>query len=159
MGNWIDCVRSRKTPNASAEIGFRSAIAVHMANLAYRHQKCHPDSEGVTLKTVPAIPSYCSLFAVRWLVERFSRRYQYARNLGLVLGRLAQAVVLVFGPLVVATVVAPSFHTSDLVQVLGIGGIAIAFAFRDILQNFLAGVLFLLHEPFRLSDQIKVGRV
>jgi len=98
-------------------------------------------------------------FAVRWLVERFSRRYQYARNLGLVLGRLAQAVVLVFGPLVVATVVAPSFHTSDLVQVLGIGGIAIAFAFRDILQNFLAGVLFLLHEPFRLSDQIKVGRV
>ena len=80
MGNWIDCVRSRKTPNASAEIGFRSAIAVHMANLAYRHQKCHPDSEGVTLKTVPAIPSYCSLFAVRWLVERFSRRYQYARN-------------------------------------------------------------------------------
>ena len=46
MGNWIDCVRSRKTPNASAEIGFRSAIAVHMANLAYRHQKCHPDSEG-----------------------------------------------------------------------------------------------------------------
>ena len=98
-------------------------------------------------------------FAVRWLVERFSRRYQYARNLGLVLGRLAQAVVLVFGPLVVATVVAPSFHTSDLVQVLGIGGIAIAFAFRDILQNFLAGILFLLHEPFRLSDQIKVGRV
>src|SRR5947208_16754181 len=61
MGNWIDCVRSRKTPNASAEIGFRSAIAVHMANLAYRHQKCHPDSEGVTLKTAPAIPSYCSL--------------------------------------------------------------------------------------------------
>jgi len=39
MGNWIDCVRSRKTPNASAEIGFRSAIAVHMANLAYRHQR------------------------------------------------------------------------------------------------------------------------
>jgi len=36
-------------------------------------------------------------FAVRWLVERFSRRYQYARNLGLVLGRLAQAVVLAFG--------------------------------------------------------------
>lgn len=39
MGNWIDCIRSRKTPNASAEIGYRSAIAVHMANLAYRHKR------------------------------------------------------------------------------------------------------------------------
>jgi small conductance mechanosensitive channel len=95
-------------------------------------------------------------FAVRWLVERFSRRYQYARNLGLVLGRLAQAAVLVFGLLVAATVVAPSFHTSDLIKVLGIGGIAIGFAFRDILQNFLAGIILLLHEPFRLGDQIKV---
>jgi small conductance mechanosensitive channel len=95
-------------------------------------------------------------FAVRWLVERFSRRYQYARNLGLVLGRLAQAVVLVFGLLVAATVVAPSFHTADLIKVLGIGGIAIGFAFRDILQNFLAGIILLLHEPFRLGDQIKI---
>ena len=39
MGNWIDCVRSRKAPNAPAELGYRSAIAVHMANLAYKHQQ------------------------------------------------------------------------------------------------------------------------
>jgi hypothetical protein len=39
MANWIECVRSRKTPNAPAEIGYRSAIAVHMANLAYRHKQ------------------------------------------------------------------------------------------------------------------------
>lgn len=39
MANWIECVRSRKTPNASVEIGYRSAIAVHMANLAYRHKQ------------------------------------------------------------------------------------------------------------------------
>jgi small conductance mechanosensitive channel len=98
-------------------------------------------------------------FGVRWLVERFSRRYRHARNLGLVLGRLSQAVVLVFGLLIAATVVAPSFHTSDLIKVLGIGGIAIGFAFRDILQNFLAGIILLLHEPFRLGDQIKVDEL
>jgi hypothetical protein len=38
-GNWIDCVRSRKTPNASAEVGYKSAIASHMANLAYRGKR------------------------------------------------------------------------------------------------------------------------
>ncbi len=39
MGNWIDCVRSRKTPNAPVEIGYRSAVAVHMANLAFRQKQ------------------------------------------------------------------------------------------------------------------------
>jgi len=37
--NWIDCVRSRKTPNATAEIGHRSAVAAHMANLSYRQKR------------------------------------------------------------------------------------------------------------------------
>src|SRR6266700_6071546 len=39
MANWIDCVRSRKIPNASVEIGYRSAIAAHMANISYRRKE------------------------------------------------------------------------------------------------------------------------
>jgi len=39
MANWIDCMRSRKTPNASVDIGYRSAIAAHMANAAYRQKQ------------------------------------------------------------------------------------------------------------------------
>ncbi len=39
MANWIECVRNRKSPNAPVDIGYRSAIAVHMANLAYRHKQ------------------------------------------------------------------------------------------------------------------------
>src|SRR3954469_22937080 len=39
MANWIDCIRSRKTPNASVELGYRSAVAAHMANLSYRQKK------------------------------------------------------------------------------------------------------------------------
>ena len=40
MANWVDCMRSRKTPNATVDIGYRSAIAAHMANLAYRQKQC-----------------------------------------------------------------------------------------------------------------------
>ena len=36
MQNWVDCIRSRGVPNATVEIGYRSAIAVHMANLSYK---------------------------------------------------------------------------------------------------------------------------
>jgi predicted dehydrogenase len=39
MQNWIDCVRSRATPNAPPDIGYRSALAVHMANLSYKHKR------------------------------------------------------------------------------------------------------------------------
>ena len=46
MANFIECVRSRKEPNAPVEIGYRSAVAAHMANLAYRR------TERITLEAV-----------------------------------------------------------------------------------------------------------
>ena len=44
-----------------------------------------------------------------------------------------------------------------LVSVLGIGGVAIGFAFKDIFQNLLAGILILLRRPFRIGDEITTG--
>ncbi|MBD1887063.1 mechanosensitive ion channel [Microcoleus sp. FACHB-45] len=35
----------------------------------------------------------------------------------------------------------PSFQAGDLIQLLGISGATIAFGFRDILENLLAGIL------------------
>jgi predicted dehydrogenase len=39
MANWIDCIRSRAVPNAPPEMGYRSAMAVHMSNLSYKNKK------------------------------------------------------------------------------------------------------------------------
>ena len=39
MANWLDCIRSRQTPNAPADLGHRSAVAAHMANIAYREKR------------------------------------------------------------------------------------------------------------------------
>lgn len=39
MANWIDSIRTRKTPNAPVELGYRSAIAAHIANIAYRQKQ------------------------------------------------------------------------------------------------------------------------
>ncbi|NHC37406.1 mechanosensitive ion channel family protein [Scytonema millei] len=96
-------------------------------------------------------------FAARWLkllVKRLTRRHRQARNLGMVLGRLAQGAVILLGLFVALSIVIPTFRAGDLVQLLGISGVAIGFAFRDILQNFLAGILILLTEPFKIEDQI-----
>lgn len=91
---------------------------------------------------------------LKWLVKRLTRRHRQARNLGMVLGRLAQGTVILIGLFVALSIVIPTFKAGDLVQLLGISGVAIGFAFRDILQNFLAGILILLTEPFRIDDQI-----
>jgi predicted dehydrogenase len=53
MKNWIDCIRSRGTPNAPVDLGYRSALAVHMANLSYKNKK------RITLEEAKAIaPEY-----------------------------------------------------------------------------------------------------
>jgi predicted dehydrogenase len=40
MQNWVDCIRSRKQQtNAPVETGYLSAVAAHMANLAYREKR------------------------------------------------------------------------------------------------------------------------
>jgi predicted dehydrogenase len=36
LSNWVDCIRSRKKPNAPAESGVRAAAAAHLANQALR---------------------------------------------------------------------------------------------------------------------------
>lgn len=91
---------------------------------------------------------------IKQTVRRVTENRRRARSLGLVLGRLAQGITILIGLFVALSIVIPSFRAGDLVQLLGISGVAIGFAFRDILQNFLAGILILLTEPFRIGDQI-----
>jgi small-conductance mechanosensitive channel len=91
---------------------------------------------------------------IKRIVKHLTRHRRYARNLGMVLGRLAQGATVLVGLFVCLSIVIPTLRAGDLVQLLGISGVAIGFAFRDILQNFLAGILILLTEPFQIDDQI-----
>jgi small conductance mechanosensitive channel len=88
------------------------------------------------------------------LIRRATRGHR--ENLGMVFARLIEAATIMLGILVVLSIVAPSFQASDLIKILGIGSVAIGFAFQNILQNFLAGLLLLWAEPFRVGDEIKV---
>ena len=50
MANWFACIRDRKQPNATVEIGYLSAIAAHMSNLAYLHRRRITLEEAMTAK-------------------------------------------------------------------------------------------------------------
>lgn len=73
------------------------------------------------------------------------------------LGRLASGVLTILGMFVAATVVFPTLTPGNLVAGLGITSVAIGFAFKDILQNFFAGILILWRRPFRVGDQIRTN--
>jgi len=90
----------------------------------------------------------------RRLVERGAAQRREQRTLQLALGRLVQAAIVVIGLLVAATAAFPTFTMGNLGGTLGVGGVAVGFAFKDIFQNFLAGILLLLTKPFNVGDQI-----
>lgn len=72
-------------------------------------------------------------------------------------GTIASVLLTVIGIFAAATIVFPGLEAGDLVGVLGLSSVAIGFAFKDIFQNFLAGILLLLQRPFVVGDQIAVG--
>jgi small conductance mechanosensitive channel len=97
---------------------------------------------------------YVLSIVVSRVILRTTRKYR--PNLGMVFARLTGGATILLGFLVAFSVVAPSFQAGDLIKILGISGVAIGFAFQNILQNFLAGLLLLWAEPFRVGDEIKL---
>ena len=73
------------------------------------------------------------------------------------LGRLVSAFTIILGLFVAAVVVFPTFSPGDLIAGLGITSVVIGFAFKDVLQNFFAGIFILWRRPFIVGDEIKVG--
>jgi small-conductance mechanosensitive channel len=91
---------------------------------------------------------------LRALLTRLGRRARFRRNLVDVLTLLSNVTVWLLGALMALTVVFPSITPGKALTTLGLGSVAIGFAFKDTFENFLAGILILLREPFQIGDHI-----
>jgi small-conductance mechanosensitive channel len=115
------------------------------------------------LARAPYVVLGAVIFLLFWLVGNIIRRVFHAAGartrldvtLADLFGRLASAAMIVLGLFVAAVVIFPTFRPGDLIAGLGITTVAIGFAFKDILQNFFAGVLILWRRPFVIGDQIR----
>ena len=115
-------------------------------------------------RLLPNIVVALIVLVVFWLLglalDRFvnsaaARRGRH--SLGEVGGSLARWAMAIVGMMLAVTIVAPSVSPGDLFAGLGVSSVAIGFAFKDILQNMLAGILILLRQPFEVGDQIISG--
>ncbi|HEV2124408.1 MAG TPA: mechanosensitive ion channel, partial [Chloroflexota bacterium] len=93
---------------------------------------------------------------VRGLFRGAGRRLD--RSLAHMLGQLAYAAILALGVLAALWISIPTVQFTEIFTSLGVTGLILGFALRDILENFVAGILILWRRPFRVGDQIRSGK-
>ena len=90
-----------------------------------------------------------------YLVEKSLRRLWIRANLVLILRKLYSIIVWLISILIVNSILFPSVTPANILATLGLTSIAVGLAFKDIFENFLAGILILLREPFHTGDYIE----
>lgn len=102
------------------------------------------------------LTGYAAKVAQR-VVKKMGQRLLPSRSLQLLAVQIARIGTWALGLIIAAVVAFPDLRLGDVIGLLGLGSVAIGFAFQDIFKNFLAGILLLLEEPFRLGDQVIMG--
>lgn len=93
---------------------------------------------------------------IRRLINLAAKRAKLDVMISSLIARTGYFVIVILGLFVAATVIFPGVRAGDIFAGLGIGSVALGFAFKDVLQNLFAGFLILLYRPFHIGDQIKV---
>jgi len=89
------------------------------------------------------------------IAGRFFRKTKMRRSLINLLVLLSSIGVWVLGLMIAAIILFPNLTPTKMLAGLGIGSVAIGFAFKDIFENFLSGVLILLRPQMRIGDFIE----
>ena len=123
------------------------------------------------VRALPNMAIALVIIVITWIVARIAVR-GVSRAIGKTdmrpsLQNLIDTVVKlgiwIVGLMIALIVVMPGMTPASLIAGLGIGAVAIGFAFQDIFENFLAGVLIMLREKMRIGDVIEcegiIGKV
>jgi len=92
---------------------------------------------------------------LRWVLRNWFRRRQ-TPSFARVMSKVGGWVLLGAAVLAATAVTFPSVKPVDLLAGLGFFSVAVGFAFQDILENTLSGILLLFRQPFESGDQIEV---
>jgi len=115
------------------------------------------------IESLPSLAIAIFIVFLTWIVARFGARIsdmivgrtELRASLKTLIDTLVKLGVWLAGLFIAAIVVMPGLTAASLLAGLGIGAVAIGFAFQDIFENFLAGVLIMLREKMRIGDVIE----
>ena len=112
---------------------------------------------GLALITLIAILIAATI--IRKAVTTIMKRAKTRSALIRLAGNLIVIASWIIAIAVAVTIVFPSITPANLIAGLGLTTVAIGFAFKDIFENFLAGVIILARKKMRIGDVIEVGDV
>jgi small conductance mechanosensitive channel len=92
---------------------------------------------------------------VRGVVKRFGKTQHLPVDVINMLEQITEVGLLVFG--VVTALSTLGVDMGAVIAGLGLLGFAVGFALKDLLSNFLAGLLILMYNPFVRGDRISVS--
>jgi small-conductance mechanosensitive channel len=75
------------------------------------------------------------------------------------LAQVARWLVILGGALIILRILALQDAAASLLAGAGITAFIIGFAFKDIGENFLAGILMAFKRPFRIGDTVETGSI
>jgi len=96
---------------------------------------------------------------VQYLANRALDRSRLRKSLRELITLLLSILVWMLGLMVAAVIVFPNLTPSSILAGLGIGSVAIGFAFKDVFENFLAGIIILFRREMRMGDHIECGDI
>ncbi|QDT36980.1 Small-conductance mechanosensitive channel [Stratiformator vulcanicus] len=116
-----------------------------------------------TIAHTPLLIAGLVVLILTWLTSKvataiYNRTISRSRmRVGLVslLRQLLQIGIWIAGFLIAAVVMFPGMTPARALALLGVGSVAIGFAFKDIFENFFAGMLILWRFPFDPGDFIE----
>lgn len=93
--------------------------------------------------------------SARRIAERLLSHTDLRGTLVNLVETLVGVAIWVLGLLIAMSIVLPGVTPANILAVLGLGSVAVGFAFKDIFENFLAGVLIMLRKQMRIGDFIR----
>lgn len=98
---------------------------------------------------------WCIAAVLRWLLLLVFRHIIGDRTVEHLINQMVYYGVWFLG--LIVAIDALGIDTETAVAALGLTGLALGFALKDIISNFTSGLLILAIRPFQLGDQIMVG--
>jgi small-conductance mechanosensitive channel len=116
-----------------------------------------------TIELLPQFVVSVVILTLTWILNRLAGaiarrllgRTKMRQSLKDLFHLLTSIMVWVFGIMIAAIVLFPGLTPSSMLAGLGIGSVAIGFAFKDVFENFLAGIIILFRREMRIGDHIE----
>ena len=115
----------------------------------------------LVLSLIVLLISWILARVLKSLIMKIFNNKNSNNNIGKVLSNILKNIVVIMG--FVTALGTLGVNVSAIVAGLGLTGFAFGFAFKDMLSNFISGIIIFIYEPFKIGDSVeiekKIGKV